>query len=1017
MRQHGGGNLLWAGWTAAAMCLLPVGCNRYDYVRDADDQAYQLVAEKSNDPRWEQPGFAVDLDPRSRYFDPYDDISPPMPPDDPYSAQFMQVVDGKKHWPYWDQFGNRPILENPNWKDDLAEYVEVTEEGKVRMGLKDAVRLAYIHNPSYQQNLETLYLSALDVSTERFRFDTQFFGTVLPLYTNIGPNKGRILNGPNATPGRFSTASSQWNNASSLMAKRQLSTAGQVLVGFANSTVWELVGRNSNVSTSLLNFSFIQPLLRAGGRAVALEQLTIVERALLANLRCFERYRQGFFTNIAIGTNGTQGPSRRGGFFGGTGLTGFTGTGSGGFGGVGAATGFGGGFSGGAGGGTGGGAGTTGFAGGGAGTVGGFLGLLQQSQQIRNSQQTLALQINTLELLDNLFQAGEVEIVQVQQFQQNIETERATLLQSQIGFQNSLENYLINTLGLPPELPVELREEFIEPLRFTSEEVLSVQDQLTHIFTDLGKAPKNPSVELLKNYFERTAKIFPETDDLVKSTQEDLKKLAEKAEARKVTMTDPEKAAFDASNKKLSEDLQKAIDELKTSAAALEDLQQKVETAEAKKEADDLTVLLRNMQDSVGGLFQVQVQARLEAITVQEVSLEMDKALEIARTHRLDWMNNRAALVDTWRLIQFNANALKSNVTVTFNGNMGTVGGDNPLKFRADSGTLTASVQFDPPLTRLTERNNFRQQLILYQQSRRQLIQYRDGVYYTLRQLLRGIQQLRVNLEIQRRAVNIAIRRVDQTRSDLNKPVGPVAAGQPPPTKSPTASLNLLNALSDLRNTQNNFLSVYLNYYGSRMLLMRELGLMRLDENGEWIDEPLDLAMASILDCECDEFPPAVPGDWLDPNYVPGLPMDEAPETGEPMKTTPDAKVDQAPETGDLGVPGPAPMENEKPRVPQASLPACKPTQRPGIKGQKPGRGGGDWQKGEGEDWDSHFLTEKSRKSRQLGGRQNRKSNPSWPTGSLGLLGFFVGILKITISRSRPLSSPASDLRPLASDL
>ena len=186
-----------------------------------------------------------------------------------------------------------------------------------------------------------------------------------------------------------------------MTAQRQLATAGQLLVGFANSTVWELVGRNSNISTSMLNFSFIQPLLRAGGRAIALEQLTIVERALLANLRALERYRKGFFTNIAIGTNGTQGPSRRGGFFGGTGLTGFTGTGSGGFGGVGAVTGFGGGFGGGGGGGTGGGAGTTGFAGGGAGNVGGFFGLLQRIQQIRNSQQTLELQINTLELLED----------------------------------------------------------------------------------------------------------------------------------------------------------------------------------------------------------------------------------------------------------------------------------------------------------------------------------------------------------------------------------------------------------------------------------------------------------------------------------------------------------------------------------------------------------------------------------------------------------------------------------------
>src|SRR4029079_10916499 len=114
--------------------------------------------------------------------------------------------------------------------------------------------------------------------------------------------------------------------------------------------------------------NLVQPLLRAGGRAFALEQLTIVERTLLSNLRAFERYRQGFFTNVAIGDQGTGTVQRRGGFFGGTGLTGFTGTGTIGFGGVGDVTGFGRGGVGGAGAtGTGSGA---GFAGGGAGTVG-----------------------------------------------------------------------------------------------------------------------------------------------------------------------------------------------------------------------------------------------------------------------------------------------------------------------------------------------------------------------------------------------------------------------------------------------------------------------------------------------------------------------------------------------------------------------------------------------------------------------------------------------------------------------
>jgi hypothetical protein len=110
--------------------------------------------------------------------------------------------------------------------------------------------------------------------------------------------------------------------------------------------------------------------------------------------------------------------------------------------------------------------------------------------------------------------------------------------------------------------------------------------------------------------------------------------------------------------------------------------------------------------------------------------------------------------------------------------------------------------------------------------------------------------------------VAISIRRVDLTQEELNKPVPPPAPGEAATQLGPTAALNLLTALSDLRNTQNNFMSVWLNYYATRMQLMRELGLMQIDEQGRWIDTPL-----SAVDLPAPEElapPPAVPIEWMD---------------------------------------------------------------------------------------------------------------------------------------------------------
>ncbi len=174
-------------------------------------------------------------------------------------------------------------------------------------------------------------------------------------------------------------------------------------------------------------------------------------------------------------------------------------------------------------------------------------------------------------------------------------------------------------------------------------------------------------------------------------------------------------------------------------------------------------------------------------------------------------------------------------------------------------------LQFDAPFTRLLERNNFRQSLIDYQRDRRQFIQSLDVLNLTLRQQLRLQRELELNLEIQRKAVVISIRRVDLTREELNEPVPPPEPGQPAAQFGPTAARNLLGALSDLRTTQNNFMSVWLNHYANRMRLLREMGIMVIDEEGRWLDESIPNMIPYYEGNEGEPLPPPpVPVEYYD---------------------------------------------------------------------------------------------------------------------------------------------------------
>ena len=217
---------------------LSVGCNRAYYRKQADRDVAYVITQKSSDPRWGLPGFNVEVDPRSRYFDPYDPDCSPMPEDDPASHQFMQCVDGMKGWKRWHDNGMRSHLENPAWREHLAQYAPINEKGEVILSLDSALRLAYIHSPQYQQTLETLYLTALDVTTERFRYETQFFGSNTSLFTAVD-------------------GGSSARTDTDFQLRKRFATAGNLLVGFANEFVWTFTGANTNSTMSLLNFSLV----------------------------------------------------------------------------------------------------------------------------------------------------------------------------------------------------------------------------------------------------------------------------------------------------------------------------------------------------------------------------------------------------------------------------------------------------------------------------------------------------------------------------------------------------------------------------------------------------------------------------------------------------------------------------------------------------------------------------------------------------------------------------------------
>jgi hypothetical protein len=240
---------------------------------------------------------------------------------------------------------------------------------------------------------------------------------------------------------------------------------------------------------------------------------------------------------------------------------------------------------------------------------------------------------------------------------------------------------------------------------------------------------------------------------------------------------------------------------------------------------------LADLSDSVLELTLLQATARTESVMLLPLEIDAETAFETARAYRRDWMNARANLVDTWRDIKVVADALQSDLDIIFEGDIANTG-DNPLRLQSSTGRLRASARFDAPLTRLEERNNYREVLIQYQRARREYMAYEDQVAQGLRDIIRNIELSQVNFELRRAAVRLAIRQVELTQLRLHKPPKPGEKGQ----VGATTARDLVESLTELLTVQNDFMGVWISYQALRRLIDLDMGTMQLDPEGIWVD-------------------------------------------------------------------------------------------------------------------------------------------------------------------------------------
>jgi len=150
------------------------------------------------------------------------------------------------------------------------------------LDLVACLQIASENNRQYQDQRESLYLSALDLTLERWRFGWQpAAGAGASANGSLGANDdGASLDGSASISRLFGNGG------------RLVMDVGAALFGaIAEGEGWDAI--------SNLGVSWTQPLLRGSAREVVMEPLTQSERNLVYSVRNFERFRRTFALDTA----------------------------------------------------------------------------------------------------------------------------------------------------------------------------------------------------------------------------------------------------------------------------------------------------------------------------------------------------------------------------------------------------------------------------------------------------------------------------------------------------------------------------------------------------------------------------------------------------------------------------------------------------------------------------------------------------------------------------------------------
>lgn len=463
-------------------------------------------------------------------------------------------------------------------------------------------------------------------------------------------------------------------------------------------------------------------------------------------------------------------------------------------------------------------------------TRAGYLDLLLRLQNVRNQKANLVSQEQFYRLHLALLEGGKVSRVQVDQVFRGYLDARLSVAQAEASYQTGLDDFKIR-LGLPPLIPVELDEAQLSQFELLAPPLEKLrEDTEQYQLARFKELDQTPTVQSLKRSYEHLEQLInrsPAQQQLVARELAEGNRQLERPlrpdddpEQRQRTREDYQR--FRNTMAEVERELGALPDRIKASAA-------KLDTTPRTDSWEALLKYTRAYLNVLDDFIAIQTVVRINRIALPEFDAKEDESIAVAKASRFDLMNVKGQVTDAWRKVTVAANALRGDLNVVANANIGNnPATGHPLGFSARESSFSLGLRFDGPLNRFEERNDYRSSLIAYQQSRRSYMALSDLIERQVRNDLRQLSIQRLSFEIARQSLISAARQVESARNQILDAKN--ASGT-------SSTLDILNALSALLSARNALAQSYISYEQQRVQFLLDLEQLQLDSRGFPADE------------------------------------------------------------------------------------------------------------------------------------------------------------------------------------